>query len=100
MKPVVLSADGERKVYSVPDVVADNLRQYCIYFADNWLWNSPEARKYRTPMGVCFNENDFIDYLNLYAFPEEKSVLVKNLGWIDFGSRLPEPYCNYPQFNF
>ena len=30
MKHVIISADGERKVYSVPDVVADNLAKYCM----------------------------------------------------------------------
>ena len=30
MKKVVISADGNRKVYSVPDVVADNLKEVII----------------------------------------------------------------------
>ena len=47
MKNVVISADGDRKVYSVPDVVADNLREYCIEFCDKWLQSSPQAKKYR-----------------------------------------------------
>ena len=100
MKPVVLSADGERKVYSVPDLVAEHLSEYCLDFAVDWLRNSPQAKKYRNDRGFCFNEDDFIDYLNQYVFPDEKSVLVKNLGWIDFDSKLPAPYCDYPQFNF
>ena len=29
MKNVVISADGDRKVYSVPDVVANDLSKYC-----------------------------------------------------------------------
>ena len=29
MKNIVISADGDRKVYSVPDAVADNLTRYC-----------------------------------------------------------------------
>ena len=73
MKNVVISADGDRKVYSVPDIVADNLAQYCIEFCSKWIWKSSAAKK---------------------------SVLVKNLGWIDFDAKLPAPYCDYPEFNF
>lgn len=100
MKNVVISADGDRKVYSVPDVVADNLSKYCIEFCTKWIRNSPNAKKYRIRGGVCYNEDDFIEYLNTYLFPNEKSMLVKNLGWVDFRSKLPEPYCDYPEFNF
>ena len=101
MKNVVISADGDRKVYSVPDVVADNLREYCIEFCDNWLWNSPQAKKYRKGGIVrSFDEETFIEYLNTWIFPNEKSVLVKNLGWVDFDSPLPTPYTDCPQFNF
>ncbi len=100
MKNVVISADGDRKVYSVPDVVADNLRKYCIEFCDNWLRNSPHAKKYRIGEGCCFDEDDFIEYLNTWVFPNEKSVLVENLGLIDFDSKLPAPYTDCPQFNF
>lgn len=100
MKNVVLSADGDRKVYSVPDIVADNLSKYCIEFCTKWIRNSPHAKKYRIRGGVCYNEDDFIEYLNTYAFPNEKSVLIKNLGWIDFRTKLPTPYCDYPEFNF
>ena len=49
MKKVVISADGNRKVYSVPD---------------------------------------------------EKSVLIENLGWIDVRESLPAPYDKCPEFNF
>jgi len=45
MKNIVLSADGERKVYSVPEAVADYLYEYCMDF-DKWLWSSPDAKKY------------------------------------------------------
>ena len=100
MKNVVISADGDRKVYSVPDVVADNLREYCIEFCGNWLMNSPNAKRYRKGGMCCFNEDDFIDYLNTWVFPDQKSVLVANLGWIDFREKLPEPYRDDPSFNF
>ena len=100
MKNVVISADGDRKVYSVPDVVADNLREYCIEFCGNWLMNSPNAKRYRKGGMCCFNEDDFIEYLNTWIFPDEKSVLVKNLGLIEFDSKLPAPYTDCPEFNF
>lgn len=100
MKNVVISADGDRKVYSVPDIVAENLREYCMEFCTTWLKESPHAAKYRIGIGFCFNEEDFIEYLNTWIFPNEPSVLVENLGWIDFASPLPEPYRQCPAFNF
>ena len=42
MKNIILSADGDRMVYSVPDAVADNLEKYCMEFID-WLEASPSA---------------------------------------------------------
>lgn len=100
MKNIVISADGDRKVYSVPDAVANDLQKYCIEFCTEWIWSSPYAKKYRTSDGVCYNEEDFIEYLNTYLFPNEKSVFVKNLGWVDFRSKLPAPFCDCPEFNF
>ena len=100
MKNVVLSADGDRKVYSVPDVVADNLEKYCMEFCTKWLWESPDAEKYRTGSCVYYNEDDFIEYLNTWLFPDEKSVLIKNLRWIDIGDTLPKPFDKCPKFNF
>lgn len=100
MKYVVISADGDRKVYAVPDVVADNLSKYCMEFCDKWLRTSSHAKKYRIRGGFCFNEDDFIEYLNTWVFPDQKSVLVENLGWIDFHKKLPAPYTDCPKFNF
>lgn len=102
MKLVILSADGDSVVYSVPDIVADHLEDYCLEFCTEWLWKSPEAEKYRRDFGgytgVCYNEADFIAYLNQHRFPQEPSVLLKNLGWT--GERLPEEYKSLPYFNF
>lgn len=95
MKEIILSADGDSILYLVPDVVADNLREYCIEFCDNWLWSSPHAKQYRTKQGVCFNEADFIDYLNLYVFPDQQSKFIKNLG-----KNIPPKYKSFPYFNF
>ena len=99
MKHIVISADGDRKVYSVPDDVADHLTKYCGDFI-KWLRNSPDAQKYRVGGGLCFDEEDFIQYLNAWVFPSQQSVLVKNLGWIEFHSKLPSPYTECPAFNF
>ncbi len=100
LKNVILSADSQRKVYSVPNEVADNLEEYCNEFCCVWLVSSPHAKKYRKGGGLCYNEQDFIEYLNKYIFPEKLSSLVENLGWIDFSSPLPDKYKNCPQFNF
>ncbi len=45
MKNILLSADNEIGVFSVPDKVADNLEQYCLEFCCNWLHRSPKAAK-------------------------------------------------------
>ena len=100
MKYVVLSADGDRMVYLVPDAVAEDLERYCMDFCDKWLWESPEAARYRTGRVVCYNEGDFIEYLNRWIFPEEPSRLVEDLGWIEFDQPLPPPYQDCPSFNF
>lgn len=101
MKHIIISADGDRMVYSVPDAVADNLKKYCIEFADKWIRTSPHAKKYRASGGVCYNEADFIEYLNLWKFPNEKSVLIDNLGPIGVDETpIPAQYKNCPQFNF
>lgn len=100
MKHVIISADGDRKVYAVPDIVADNLEQYCMEFCTKWLKTSPHAKKYRVRGGLCYNEEDFIEYLNTWVFPDQRSTLVENLGWIDFRSQLPPPYTDCPKFNF
>lgn len=100
MKKIILSADGDSVVYLVPDIVADNLRKYCCEFADKWLWNGPERKRYIIDGCACYNETDFIEYLNKYLFPEEKSVYIENLGWTCLGEKLPKGYEHYPYFNF
>ena len=46
MKKVLLSHDGKMKMYLVPDDVADNLQEYCMYFGFEWILNDPHAEKY------------------------------------------------------
>ena len=100
MREVIVSADGDSMVYLVPNEVAVDLQKYCIEFCDKWMKTSPKAKKYRIKGGYCYDETDFIAYLNHYIFPEKKSVFVKNLGWTDFGKNLPLEYQGYPYFNF
>lgn len=100
MKEVIISADGDSILYSVPDAVANDLRGYCIEFCDKWMKTSPHAKKYRRNGGFCFDQTDFIEYLNTYVFPEEKSRFVKNLGPTEFGKKLPSEYRDLPYFNF
>ncbi|MDE7281290.1 MAG: hypothetical protein K2N36_06090 [Ruminiclostridium sp.] len=98
MKNIILSADGDRMVYSVPDTVADNLEKYCMEFID-WLEASPDAKRYRKNGVMCYDESDFILYLNKYVFPKEQSVFVKNLG-NEYNRRLDAEYKDCPSFNF
>ena len=100
MQEVILSADGDSVVYLVPEAVANDLSKYCIRFCDKWMKTSPDAKKYRSKGGYCFNEADFIEYLNVYVFPKQKSVFIKNLGWTDLGRNLPAEYKDHPCFNF
>lgn len=99
MKHVILNADGDRVLYLVPDIVADNLETYCLGFAHHWLHHSPHAEKYRIRGGLCYSEGDFIDYLNQYVFPEEKSVMVRVLGCMN-PDNFQEEYRGVPYFKF
>ena len=89
VKYVLLSADGEISVFSVPNKVANNLQKYCLEFCCNWLYQSPEAAKFRVQMGdtvgVCYDEKDFIDYLNQYIC-DEQSTLIATL--TDVGAHI------------
>lgn len=102
MKRVILSADNDRKVYAVPDRVADDLEEYCLEFCTRWLRTSPHARQYRAYGGLCYDERDFIDYLNRWVFPEEPSVFVANLGRDQAGpaGSPRRPDADYPEFRF
>ena len=103
MKNVLLSADGEISVFSVPDEVADHLEKYCLEFCCHWLHESPDAEKYRVKMGnmigVSFTEKDFIEYLNQYIC-DEQSSLVTALAGVYVGDPLPGEYKALPYFNF
>jgi len=103
MNNVLLSADGPLRVYSVPDEVAADLRGWADRFRE-WMLHAPEAACYRRAfpsgaIGLCFNEEDFIAYLNNVIFPDQPSVLTESFD-ADDSSCLPEPFCSYPQYNF
>ena len=115
MKYVLLSADCSPSVYSVPDIVAENLREYCCEFCDKWLVESPDAAEYRFEdgssfpgVGLAYNEADFIKYLNKWVFPDEPSVFIETLDWSVIGDaingrgklHLPEKYKDCKWFNF
>ena len=103
MKRILLSADSEISVYTVPDEVADNLERYCTEFCCNWLYKSADAEKYRVKMGsitvACYGEKDFIDYLNQYVC-DEPSVLVATFTDVYNVDELPKEYIGLPYFNF
>lgn len=102
MKHVILSHDAEPGVYAVPDEIADHLDAECWEFAANWLWKSPHAKKYhRSVRGidvVFYDADDFIDYLNSWRCPEERSVLVERLSCAFYA--LPAVYAALPRYNF
>ena len=105
MKNVILSADGDRMVWSVPDVVAANLEEYCKEFCCRWLRESPDAARYRTPLEsgevLCrYNESDFIKYLDRFLFPGQPCVFVENIGDMSLELPVPERYRDCPEFNF
>lgn len=103
MKNIILSADSEYMVYSVPDEVADEPEKYIDDFY-NWMKISPNAAHLRKNNGeyeyYCFTERDFIEYLNKWVFPEEPSVLVANIGWIQNKKQIPEKYRKCKEYNF
>ena len=103
MKEVILSHDSQPMVYSVPAEVADNLAEYCMDFADGWVWHGPENERFlkhfgKGQIGAVFGAPDFIDYLNRWVFPDRPSRLLRVL---DCGfDRLPAEYDSLPRFNF
>ena len=85
MKNVILSADGELKVYSVPDKIERELEEICMEFSRE---------------GGCFDEEDFVDWLNRYKYPYQKSEFVENIGFINAEKDIPAKYRDCKWFNF
>jgi len=98
---VLLSADGPLSVYAVPDIVAENLHEYCLEFCNEWIHTSEHAQKLLHPSGcVCYDEKDFVDYLNAWIFPDDPSVLIETLPADDTQPDVPEKYSDLEWFNF
>lgn len=97
MKYVMLSADNNPSVYLVPDIVADNLSEYCMEFCNKWLYESPHAKKYSLGDGICYTEKDFIEYLNTWVFPSEQSTLIETIA---YDKDIPLKYKCCEWFNF
>lgn len=97
MKKIILSNDGDSLMYSVPDIVAENLGKYCLKFS-NWLYTN-KSKKYWINGAMCFGTDDFIAYLN-DLFPNEQSKFLLNIGWTNMGENIPKKYKNLPYFNF
>jgi hypothetical protein len=85
MTNVLLSADNEVKVYSVPNKIAENLEDVCMEFSN---------------VGGCFDEEDFIEWLNKYKYPYKESLFVENIGWIQDEEDIPPAYRDCKWFNF
>ena len=45
-------------------------------------------------------QEDFIEYLNKWLFPNQISKFVENIGWISKNSQIPQKYKDCPMFNF
>ncbi len=103
MKNVLLSADGEISVYSVPDEIADNFRKYCMDFCTDWLCNSPDAKEYREIVDgevcLCYDAEDFIYYLNRYIC-DGKAAKTEVLNGVYDIRKVPKQYKDLPYFCF
>ncbi len=109
MKHILVSADSKPSVYLVPDIVADNLRDFCLDFLSD-LYNMENDRDLEIidnehvtsddESTLCFDETGFIYWLNQYKFPDEPSMFVETLDWEAFEGVLPENYKSCPWFNF
>lgn len=102
MKEILISHDDKVLMYSVPDEVADNLDEYCWEFAANWIWKDPNGAKLLKEIKgtkvAVYGAPDFIDYLNEWVFPKQKSEFIKQLDYYDY--ELPAEYEKYPRYNF
>lgn len=98
MKKIILSHDGDSLIYSVPDVVAENLEKYCLKFSD-WLYLNKPKKNWKNG-AMHFGSDDFIEYLNKNLFPAEQSKFLVNIGWTDLDENLPDEYKDLPYFNF
>ena len=103
MEDVLLSHDSGMMLCRVPSEVAHNLDSFCLDFASSWVWHGPENGRFLRPfgeemVGAVFGTADFIDYLNRWIFPEERSRIIRELGC--FADEPPAEYVDLPRYNF
>ena len=79
MKNVIISADGDRMVYSVPNIVADNLTEYCIEFCDKWLRTSSHAKKIGLTVAYVTMSGISLSISTDSYFPKSNRCLLKIL---------------------
>ena len=99
MKQVILSADGDQFLYSVPDPVAEHLDRFCMEFL-HWMQRTPAGKKYWVGRGYMYTEADFIDWLNENRFPGQRSRLLEDLGDWDLQEKIFAEHPDIPHFNF
>ncbi len=95
---MILSADNELKVYLVPDFVEESFDRLCTAFHRN-----PPKKLLKEIRGTtvyCFDETDFIRYLNESVCGDEKCVYVETLGWDYDRKKWPEKYRKCRHYNF
>ena len=80
MKNIIISADGDRMVYSVPDIVADNLTEYCIEFCDKWLRTSPHAKNIGLTVAYAIMNGISLSISTDSYFQKSNRYLLKILG--------------------
>lgn len=103
MQEVILSHDSEAMLCLVPAEVACNLDSYCLEFGFSWVWNGPENGRFLKRIndnlvGAMFGADEFIDYLNRWAFPGCGAKIIRRLGCYDYD--LPAEYASLPRHNF
>ncbi|MGE4572577.1 MAG: hypothetical protein AB7E09_07525 [Candidatus Izemoplasmatales bacterium] len=109
MKNIILSADSKPCVYLVPDIVAENLREYCLEFLSA-LYDFENDREFEIiddvhvesnhEMTLSYDETAFIYWLNKIKFPNETSTYVETLDCEAYDGIKPEIYKSCPWFNF
>jgi len=103
MEYIILSADSAPSVHLVPKDVADNLEKYCKRFWE-WMATSPYADKHRVDfdgyLGLCYDEHDFIEYLNKWVFPDTPSKLIEKFDDFCKVEDRPDKYRHCKEFNF
>ena len=86
MTNVLLSADGDISVYSVPDAASRDLEKLCLAFARE--------------TGGVFDETDFIRWQNTERYPSVQSVFLENISSCWSPEDRPPRYRDCKWYNF